>query len=63
MKQDLDSAGRAFMGRLAPRERLALQSAARLLGSPLVWAWRSRRFGALQASPETAGPADPAGEY
>jgi len=53
MKQDLDKRWQAFMGRLAPRERLALQSAAWLLAGLLVWgvaiapAWR-----VLQAAPE-----------
>lgn len=53
MKQELDKRWQDFLGRLAPRERLALQSAAWLLGGLLVWsvaiapAWR-----VLQAAPE-----------
>ncbi len=53
MKQEFYKRWQAFLSRLAPRERLALRSAAWLLGGLLVWsvaiapAWR-----VLQAAPE-----------
>jgi general secretion pathway protein M len=53
MKQEIGKRWQAFSARLAPRERLALQSAAWLLGGLLVWsvaiapAWR-----VLQSAPE-----------
>ncbi len=53
MKQEIGKRWQAFSARLAPRERLALQSAAWLLGGLLVWsvaiapAWR-----VLQTAPE-----------
>jgi general secretion pathway protein M len=52
MKPEMHKRWREFLGRLAPRERLALQAAAWLLGGLLLWstaiapAWR-----VLQAAP------------
>lgn len=53
MKQEINKRWRAFLARMAPRELLALRSAAWLLGGLLAWsvaiapAWR-----VLQAAPE-----------